>query len=341
MKLQRSTLKKHSKLLTKFLGQNDRRTQQCWWGYLALPAEWRGLDEDLPKEFADDHPIRIVRAYNKASDLIDRGDYQGAEDQQRRALAVFEEKVGPDALWTLACAYDLGLALIELWKAVEAEELFRRVLAGRKKQLHPGHQDILKTMNALGVALWNQKGEKLDEAEDLFQQVLAIRERLGETQDIGYLQTRNNLGLLEFERGDNEAAEKTYRNLLVDREKLQGPDHPETMLCMLSISMALGYQGRYDEAQEAEATIRSVIATRERVLGYDHGNTLKSRGRLSSILEAQGRYDEALAIEEENYSLAVQRLGRGHFETRRHERCLVALKEKMSYRNGDGSDAGM
>jgi hypothetical protein len=158
--------------------------------------------------------------------------------------------LGRDELWTLACAHNLGLTLVELWKFGEAEDLFRRVLAGRKRQLTPDHRDTLRTMNALGVTLWNLKGDKLIGAEQLFRDLLTIRETLGQTEDASYLATRNNLGLLEFKRGDNATAVKTYKALLVDRERIQGPDHPEALLCMLSISMTLGYEGEYDESRD-------------------------------------------------------------------------------------------
>jgi tetratricopeptide (TPR) repeat protein len=352
----------------KVLGQSDRRTQSCWWGYLALPPEWCSLDKVMPKEFAKDHPVSIVRLNCEASTLYDKGDYRQAEELQRKALALFEGTLGRDELWTLACAHDLGLTLIELWKFGEAEDLFRRVLAGRKRQLTPDHRDTLRTMNALGVTLWNLKDDKLLEAEQLFRDLLAIRETLGQTEDASYLATRNNLGLLEFERKDNAAAVKTYKALLVDRERIQGPDHPETLLCMLSISMALGYEGEYEESRdwnekalrgltinpgsehpntlvaqshlakilsmlgkldEAEATVRSVITAREKVLGPGHGNTLKSRGRLAGIFEMQGRFDEALALEEDVYAAAVESLGIDHPETRGHKECLDDLKYRM------------
>ncbi len=358
------------------LGQDDRRTLSCWWGYLGLPPEWRDLDKYTWITFADDHPVSIARLSNEASTLYDEGDYRRAEELQRKALALFKGTRRQDELWTLACAHDLGLTLIELWKFDEAEYIFRRVLAGRKKLLTPDHRDSLRTMNALGVTLWNLKGAKLIEAEQLFRDLLATRERLDQTEDASYLATRNNLGLLEFDRGDNAGALKTYRALLIDRERIQGEDHPETLLCMLSISMALGYAGKYEESRvwnekalrgliinpgsdhpntlvaqshlakifsmlgkldDAEATIRAVIATRERVLGPGHGNTLKSRGRLAGILEMQGRFDEALAMEEDVYAAAVESIGIDHPETRGHKSCLDDLKHRMTKGEAGGS----
>ena len=136
-------------------------------------------------------------------------------------------------------------------------------------------------MNALGVTLWNLKGDKLFEAEQLFRDLLAIRETLGQTEDASYLATRNNLGLLEFERGDNAAAVKTYKALLIDRERIQGLEHPETLLCMLSISMALGYVGEYEESREwnEKAIIGLSINP-----GSEHPNTLVAQSHLAKIL---------------------------------------------------------
>jgi tetratricopeptide (TPR) repeat protein len=358
----------------KIFGQNDRRTQDCWWGYLSLPDEFLSLIKDPLRKFAADHPVSIVRLKSEADTLYHKGDYRQAEQKQRRALALFEEVLGLDELWTLSCAEDLGLTLVELWQFDEAEDLFRRVLEGRKTRLTPDHQDTLRTMNSLGVTLWNLKGTKLVEAEQLFREFLAIRGRLGAAEDTSLLHTRNNLGLLEFERGDNAAAVKTYRALLVDRERIQGKDHPDTLLCMVSISMGLGYLEEYEEScewnekalkgliinpgpehphtllaqshlakilsllgklNEAEATIRSVIALREKILGPGHGNTLKSRARLGGILEMQGRFDEALAVEEDVYAVAVESFGVDHHETRGHKWYLDDLKSRMGIEEKD------
>lgn len=207
----------------------------------------------MSKEFATDHPVSMFRLNYEGSTLYSKGDVRGAEELQRKTLTLFEttlgqSTLGQDELWTLTCAYDLGLTLIELWKFDEAEKLFRRVLAGRKRHLKLDHTDILKTMNVLGVTLWNLKGENLIEAEAIFRELLATRERLGQTRDVSYFSTRNNLELLEFERGDYTAALKTHRALLVEREKIQGPGHPETLMIM--VRMALGYIREYEESLE-------------------------------------------------------------------------------------------
>jgi tetratricopeptide (TPR) repeat protein len=132
----------------KVLGQDDRRTRSCWWSYLALSPEWRSLDDDTSKEFAPDHPVSIIRLTTETKALYDKGDYRRAEELRRKALALLEGTEGKDQLWTLVCAHDLGLTLIELWKFNEAEELLRRVLAGRKRHAKPDHRHILRTMNA-------------------------------------------------------------------------------------------------------------------------------------------------------------------------------------------------
>lgn len=73
----------------KMLGQNDRRAQSCWWGYLSLPPEWRSLDKAMPKKFAKDHPVSIVRLNYEASTLYSKGDYRQAEELQRKKLWLF------------------------------------------------------------------------------------------------------------------------------------------------------------------------------------------------------------------------------------------------------------
>ena len=120
----------------KVLGQDDRRTQSCWWRYLALPPEWRSLDKDMSKELAEDHPVSIVRLNYEASTLYDKGDYRRAEELQRKALALFERTLGRDELWTLACAHDLGLTLIELWEIRRGRRSVPTSSGGKKKAIN-------------------------------------------------------------------------------------------------------------------------------------------------------------------------------------------------------------
>ena len=96
--------------------------------------------------------------------LQDKGDFAGAEEMLRHALAIRKRLLGeqhPDVATNLN---DLASLLYAQRKFDEAEPLFREALAMSRKAW--GEEDVLvaSSLNGLGALLYQQ--DKLDEAED-------------------------------------------------------------------------------------------------------------------------------------------------------------------------------
>jgi tetratricopeptide (TPR) repeat protein len=65
------------------------------------------------------------------------------------------------------------------------------------------------------------------------------------------------------------------------REKVLGPEHPDTLASRHNLASTLNKQGKY---AEAEAEYRAVLKLWEKVLGAEHPNTLSSRNGLAWLL---------------------------------------------------------
>ncbi len=101
------------------------------------------------------------------------------------------------------------------------------------------------------------------------------------------------LGLL----GDSAArAVAIGERLVVDQERVLGPDHPDT-LSSRGI-LALAYRSA-DRTGEAITLYEQVLADRERVLGPDHPDTLSSRASLADAYQAADRTGEAITLYEQ------------------------------------------
>lgn len=74
------------------------------------------------------------------------------------------------------------------------------------------------------------------------------------------------------------------------REKLLGPDHPDTLATRQSLAWVLADRGDLDAA---EAEYRDVLITRERVLGLDHWDTQRAAPNLAHVRSR--RQDKARA----------------------------------------------
>ena len=74
-----------------------------------------------------------------------------------------------------------------------------------------------------------------------------------------------------------------YRQALRDREKVQGPEHPDTITSVNNLGLVLSDQGKYEEA---EAMYRRALRDREKVQGPKHPDTLTILNKLGLVLAA-------------------------------------------------------
>ena len=100
--------------------------------------------------------------------------------------------------------------------------------------------------------------------------------------------------------------------LMMDSERVLGPDHPDTMKSRNNLAAAYYEAGR---VAEAIPLLEQTLADRERVLGPDHPDTLNSRGNLASVYEAAGRLAEAIQLHERTHATFERALGPGHPDT--------------------------
>ncbi|CUS09276.1 unnamed protein product [Tuber aestivum] len=81
-----------------------------------------------------------------------------------------------------------------------------------------------------------------------------------------------------------------HRRVLEGREKILGPDHPNTLTSVNNLAIVLKSQGKYDES---EAMNRRALEGCEKILGPDHPDTLISIINFASVLQSQGKYKES------------------------------------------------
>jgi tetratricopeptide (TPR) repeat protein len=77
------------------------------------------------------------------------------------------------------------------------------------------------------------------------------------------------------------------------RERVLGPDHPDTLMSRREVAVALGWLARWSDAL---GVYEEVARARERILGPDHPDTLASRNDEAHCLEQLGRHAEAVEL---------------------------------------------
>ncbi|MFE4703153.1 tetratricopeptide repeat protein [Streptomyces sp. NPDC056738] len=101
---------------------------------------------------------------------------------------------------------------------------------------------------------------------------------------------RHNAGLSLGRLGRWAEAGEIHRSVAAERERLLGPDHPDTLASRYEVGFTLSRTGRPGEALGEYAR---VAQARERVLGVDHPDTLAARQEMAYVLGQLGRHFEA------------------------------------------------
>jgi len=132
-----------------------------------------------------------------------------------------------------------------------------------------------------------------------------------------------------YDQGQYPDAEHILGEVLKERERALGPEHPETILTRHNLAIAIDCQGNYAEAQ---TEYRAVLELEEKVLGPEHLETLRTRNNLAGVLVLLGKYAEAETELRALIKLRERVLGPEHPDTfiTRHN-LAIALRRQGKY----------
>lgn len=287
----------------------------------------------------------------RAGHSLDGARLSGPAVAHWRLVAVASERtLGPAHPDTLLATGQLAGATLAAGLGAEAVALYQQALDTRIKVLGPDHPGTLAARAELGGALLT--------AGQPFEAIVALEAVLAEAPggeaDLNVLDIQDTLAAAYQAAGRNPDAIRLAARTLAEREKRQGPDHPDTMSTRAGLARACLAVGRvkdairhcrqaYDSAQrvlgpadpgtlsalaaladayhsarrlkDAIPLYEQVLRDRERIQGPDHPDTLGARGQLASAYHSAGRMASALELYERNLTDCRRVLGRSHPDT--------------------------
>jgi non-specific serine/threonine protein kinase/serine/threonine-protein kinase len=107
-------------------------------------------------------------------------------------------------------------------------------------------------------------------------------------------------------------AEALLRQILIERQRVLGADHTDTLLSQYNLASVLRHEGRNGEA---ESQIRQTLEAQARVLDPNDPDTLASRSLLADILLAEKRPKEAEEFARQAFNDQLRTLGVQHRDT--------------------------
>ncbi|GHA68670.1 MULTISPECIES: serine/threonine-protein kinase [Streptomyces] len=128
------------------------------------------------------------------------------------------------------------------------------------------------------------------------------------------LAERHNAALSLGRLGRWEEAGREHRAVAAERERLLGPDHPDTLASRYEAAFTLGRTGR---AADALRAYKGVAQARIRTLGADHADTLAVRQEMAYTLGRLGRHTDAHQVYTSVLTARERTMGADHPDTLR------------------------
>lgn len=231
------------------------------------------------------------------------GDYKGAEEHFRKALAIAERYNLDDRHKGGSCN-GIATALRYQDKHAEAEPFFRRALELRQKALPAGDTRIADSADGLGASLLSLG--KPAEAEPYLLKALGIWDRTPNMETCPVARTMNVLALsLQYQRKFDKA-EAMYNRAMRTIEKAIWEDPDSRCRMIVTILDNLGSLYTFQEQYEAAAQLYARgIPLLEKQFGADSIDVGRQRLHLANAYNLQNKYDLA----EPEYQRGIKILG--------------------------------
>ena len=167
--------------------------------------------------------------------------------------------------------------------------------------------DYFKSANATDRLIVFDNVEDINDLTGLVPRGNGLRVVATTTNEYGWKnQSWDQIKIGVFSREDSI---ELYEQVLADRVRVLGPDHPDTLTVRNNLAGAYKSAGRLAEAVEL---FERVLADRVRVLGPDHPDTLTTRNNLAFAYHSAGRFDEAIELYERVLAEQERVLGPDH-----------------------------
>ncbi|MFV8755462.1 tetratricopeptide repeat protein [Nannocystaceae bacterium ST9] len=259
----------------------------------------------IPATLAGDpRLVEFRRRLARASALADAGDYPAAQTIAGEALAVAialeHAPLEAEALLVRATIDS------EIGDYAQVHEQLRRafMLASGSGSDALAAKAAIQLLRVLGYHL-ARPGEGLAWADV----ATALLERLELGESLDAAQLANNTALVYEQRGDYEATETWHRRALELRERLLGPEHPETGHSYANLGNLALLRG---DLEAALAWHLRALEVRERGLGPSHPDVGRSHANLGRVYLARGRLDLALEHFDQSYAIFARTVGAEH-----------------------------
>jgi tetratricopeptide (TPR) repeat protein len=233
------------------------------------------------------------------------GQLDAAEPHLERALALYNDLLGPDDLQTLEAVVAKAWWLLNKSQFDQAISLIQPAIEVRQRLRGADHNATLEAIHCLAEAQLarGNNAEALRLVEDLVQRARQSSSAKPETL-LGALST---YAWVHFQLGDRERWVQLNQERLQSARERLGNDHPSTLDAMLAVES--GLRLILAEVDEAEKLALQAHERAARVLGEDHGLTISILSEMALLAAAKGLGGEYMQMRTNLAELSHRAIG--------------------------------
>ena len=309
----------NSALLAAGAGRHDRAAAEAFvrlvrvagyqQGDLEGSRRFAAQAQALVRQLGDGRYLEALLADYLGILSTQNGDFDRAETEHRRALALRQAGFPHDASSLAVSLIRLSNVLIEQGEFSEAQEHLERARRLQVETLGPQHPSFASTLDRLGTVAF-RRGD-YGRARELHRRSLEIKRRTLGDEHPKVAITLVHLGSTESSDRHHELALEHYREALGVYEKSLGREHPHVALILSNIAaVLLDLDGR---GAEAAGFLEEALTIQERVYGGDHPWVATTLFNLGAALQQLGRFTEALEHQQRALAIWTRAHGDGHY----------------------------
>jgi len=238
---------------------------------------------------------------------FNRGDYPGAEQLERRALAIIETLTPADPARSTMSRRDLGFVLMKEGRLAEGG---RDLLASLRVMESSDGTDWLElAVTRDYVAEVHRLQGRYEEAARMLERLVEeAAARLGEENPQVHVFINNLAGIYKDQERFDEAQTLLHRSLAL-RHAASEPDLQAIARATLNLSELYRLQGRYTDA---EPLYLEALDLARRAWGGESGELFEFVKQLAVLYREQSRFTEAEPLARQARDLIVRELGPDH-----------------------------
>lgn len=267
------------------------------------------LNEAQPVIEAMGDPVEAAKLRNSIARIHHmRGRHDLSLAEWEACEQIMVRELGANHKDTLIAMHNRGVALKDIGRIAESEQVMKEVVDRRLAAFGPDHPQTLVAMDVLASVIQKQ-GRSL-EAIEIFRGVVERRNRVLGPDHFSSLLSMGNLGAALIQVGELEEAEGLTKRALEGHRNRFGSEHSKTLVLMGNLAYLLEDQGKVDEAAEM---YREVIEAREKASGGVDPETWSPINNLAMLLMNNDQVRESEELFEKLIGMCEAMLPANHY----------------------------